>query len=72
MTAAEIKRRPIGSRIQVTEIRRDTHGTETRGVSLEHVLGVHDSKLVLFRLPFRSAYLPIRDYRNYIFEEVTS
>lgn len=71
MTAKDLRMLPEGATVKVTEIRRDRMGGSYPGVSEIMEVGTHQGKKVLYSLPWRSSFLPIRDYKNYEFTPTT-
>lgn len=71
MTAKELRKLPDGATVKVTEIRRDRMGGSYHGISEIREVGTYKGKKVLYSLPWRSSFLPIRDYKNYEFTTTT-
>lgn len=67
MIAKELRELPDGTAVTVTEIRRDRMGGSWHGVSRVMEVGTREGKKVLYSLPWKSSFLPIRNYKNYEF-----
>ena len=67
MTVKELRELPAGTVVQVTEIKHDCLGGSRPGVTRAMEVGTRGGKKVLYSLPWRSSFLPIRNYRNYSF-----
>ena len=65
--AADLQALPIGAKVTVTEIIHDRLGGSKPGTSQVMEIGIREGKKVLYSLPWRSSFLPIRNYKKYIF-----
>ena len=68
MTAKELRDLPAGTVVKVTEIIHDRLGGSKAGISRIMETGSREGKKVLYSLPNRSCFLPIREYKKYKFE----
>ena len=67
MTAKELRALPEGTAVTVTEIIYDRLGGSKPGITRTMEVGTREGKKVLYGMPWRSSFLPIRNYKNYIF-----
>lgn len=67
MSATDLQALPIGAKVTVTEIIHDRLGGAKTGVTQVMEIGIREGKKVLYSLPWRSSFLPIRNYKKYNF-----
>lgn len=67
MTAKELRALPEGTAVTVTENLYDRLGGSKPGIVRTMEVGIREGKKVLYSLPWRSSFLPIRDYKKYTF-----